>query len=233
MKNAYKTIERELIKGILNQEFPKGTSLDGVRELAVRFGVSRLVVHEALHRLADTGWISLQKRRPPIINNYLQTGDINILGSIAKNGDHFPLEIIGQLLEFRTVIVPAYTRKAIQNDNAMVISCLAKARKLNDDPIAIAKFDWELQTTLAALSGNCIYTLILNSFSALYFKTCQPFFANKAYREIVLRYYQKLTHAAINDDADEAAEVTRQAMLHRLYTFEQQVLNEKSEQEQT
>ena len=231
MKSAYKIVEQRLIKGILDREFPQGTALEGERELAKRFDVSRLVVREALQRLAEVGWISLQKNRPPVINPYWSTGDLNMLGSISNNEDRFPVEVIDQILEFRTVVAPAYTKSAIKNDNSRVIACLAKVKRLDGSPVAVAKFDWELQSTLAALSGNCVYTLMLNSFSSLYLKMSEPYFSNPVYREIVLEYYRKLMRAAVNEDAENGEEVTRVAMLHRLHAFRQQILDEGNQKE--
>jgi GntR family negative regulator for fad regulon and positive regulator of fabA len=230
MKNAYKYVEQQIISGILSKELPEGSSLKSIRELARSYDVSRLVVHDALQRLAEFGWITLQKRRPPIINSYWKTGNINILGSIIRNEDVIPVEIIEDLLEIRLDIAPAYTRLAVANDNSQVIACLSKAKKLGNNPIIIAKFDWELQVTLALLSGNRIYTLFLNSFSDLYFKICDSFFAHDSHCEIVLRYYQKLMHAAINDDPDEAEKATRLAMQVRLNSFRKQVHNTTREE---
>lgn len=222
MKKTHELIEKTLIEEFLNENPPSGEPLQSERGLAARFGTHRTAVREALKTLVEAGWISVNQRHATRVNNFWSNGTLDLLTSITRITGAVPPEILVHLLEVRSELAPAYTRQAVQNDSVEVIACLARARKLKDTPGAVAGFDWELQRTLAHLSGNKFYPLLLNSFAGIYFKTRGPFFASKEFREMARSYYQKLMHAAIEENPDEAETVTRTAMRLRLQIFRRQ-----------
>ena len=223
MKKAHLSVEIGLVDSILNGASPPGSQLPGDRELAAQYGVARPVVREALQNMAAAGWITVSQRKATIINDYWSNGTLDILSSIAKSGERFPVKLIGDLLEIRAELAPDYAARAIENDSAQVIACLAKARKLGTNGSAFAKFDWELHRLLSILSGNRIYPLILNSFASLYFKMRGHFFAAEDYRDASKSYYQKLLRAAIDENIQDARQITRTAMMQRVHLFRRQM----------
>ena len=56
----YQSIAAELLKSIESGEFPTGSRLPGERELAERFGVSRVTIREAEIALEAQGWIAIK-----------------------------------------------------------------------------------------------------------------------------------------------------------------------------
>lgn len=56
----YQSIAAELLKRIDSGEFPPGSRLPGERDLAERFGVSRVTVREAEIALEAQGWLSIK-----------------------------------------------------------------------------------------------------------------------------------------------------------------------------
>ncbi len=229
MKKAHIIIENQLVDSILTGASLPGDLLPGDRELALKYGVARPVVREALQNMAHSGWISINTRKASLVNNYWSDGTLDILASIAKSSEKFPIELIADLLEVRAELAPDYAAKAIEKDSAQVIACLAKARKLGTSGAAFAKFDWELHRMLSILSGNRIYPLILNSFANLYFKMRGQFFSAEDYREISRVYYQKLLKAAIDENIQDARQITRTAMLQRVHLFRRQIEARKNE----
>ena len=223
MKKAHIKVEMGLVEAILNGTSPVGSLLPGDRELSVQYGVARPVVREALQNLAHAGWVTVSQRKATLVNDYWSDGTLDILSSIAKSSEQFPIELIVNLLEIRAELAPDYAAKAIRNDSAQVIACLAKARKLGANGTAFARFDWELHRLMSILSGNRIYPLILNSFARLYFKMRGQFFSSEEYREASRSYYQKLLHAALEENAEEARQVTRVAMQQRVQLFRMQM----------
>lgn len=223
MKKAYEKVEKGITNAILQGETPPGSSLQSERELAARFDVSRLVVREALQKLAQAAWISISQRRVAQVNDFWSTGTLDILSTIARNTDSFPMELAAQLLEMRAEIAPDYARRAVRNDSPQLIAQLARARKLGDSPAAFARFDWELHRTMAILSGNRIYPLLLNTFAKLYFKMRGSFFTTEDYREASRDYYRKLLRAAIDENAEEADKITHSAMWQRVHLFRRQM----------
>ncbi|MDD3768739.1 MAG: GntR family transcriptional regulator [Aminobacterium colombiense] len=61
-KNLASQAYDRIKKGILSLEFPPGSSLQE-RALAEELGVSRTPVREAVHRLSQEGWITVNSRR--------------------------------------------------------------------------------------------------------------------------------------------------------------------------
>src|SRR5687768_11369832 len=56
----YQSIAAELLRLIESGEFPPGSRLPGERDLAERFGVSRVTVREAEIALEAQGWLSIR-----------------------------------------------------------------------------------------------------------------------------------------------------------------------------
>jgi GntR family transcriptional regulator, transcriptional repressor for pyruvate dehydrogenase complex len=56
----YQTIASKILKSIESGEFPAGARLPGERELAERFGVSRVTIREAEIALEAQGWIAIK-----------------------------------------------------------------------------------------------------------------------------------------------------------------------------
>lgn len=223
MKLLHRKVAQGMVDAILEGEFPVEGVLPGERELAARFGVNRATVREALEQLAQAGWVTVRERRAAMVNDYWSEGTLDIVPSMLASEASFPVELAINMLEVRAELAPHYVRMAVHNDSAQVIACLARARKLGDAPSAVAKFDWSLHRTLAILSGNKFYPLLLNSFARLYFRMRGQFFAAEEFRSMARGYYQKLMRAAINEDAAEAGEITRSAMNQRLHIFKRQV----------
>lgn len=208
-------VEKALIEAILEGSLPPGSPLPGERELAARYSVTRPTVREALQRLLRDGWITVNQRRTTTVNDFWKEGNLNVLSTIAGSVTNVPSEFVAELLEFRQVIAPDYARKAVQNQPLQVVATLAKSNT-NGELQQFVDFDWELHRTMAILSGNRIYPLILNSFSEMYFRMATSYFAFEECREASRRFYRELLKAAVNEDAEKAEEITRSAMRESL-----------------
>ena len=222
MKKSHERVEKALIDAFLKGNPAHGAALQSERDLAEQYSVSRTTVREALQHLQQSSWITVNQRHATIVNDFWSDGDLELLSSIARNTESFPMELAANLLELRVQFAPDYARRAVENDSSQVIACLARARKLGDHSGAVAKFDWELHKTMAILSGNKIYPLLLNSFAKLYFRLRGQFFADDEFRVLARGFYQKLMHAAIEEDGQQAEEITRSAMKQRLHVFRRQ-----------
>jgi DNA-binding transcriptional MocR family regulator len=62
-RNAAEQLAERLVTAIALGEFVPGQRLPAERELSGMLGVSRTVVREALHRLADDGYLEIQRGR--------------------------------------------------------------------------------------------------------------------------------------------------------------------------
>ena len=84
--------------------------------------------------------------------------------------------------------------------------------ELADEPAAFATYDWHLHHRLTILSGNPIFTLILNGFSELYPPMAERYFQTAAARTSSRAFYAGLLAAALEGDAETAEAITRRVM---------------------
>jgi GntR family transcriptional regulator, negative regulator for fad regulon and positive regulator of fabA len=222
MKRTHEMVEKALVDALLKGDPKPGSPLQSERDLAARFAVSRATVREALLKLQKSGWISVQERHATVVNNFWSRGDLELLSSISRNSEHFPADLASHLLELRIQFAPDYARRAVENGAEKLAECLSRSRRLGSGPGAIAKFDWELHLTMAILSGNKIYPLIMNSFADLYYKLRGEFFASEEFRAQARGFYRDLLQAVTLRDANQAEAITRAAMRQRLDNFKRQ-----------
>lgn len=205
-------LEGRLIEAILAGRYGPGDPLPAERELAQSLGVARPTLREVLHRLAAQGWITIQQGRPTRVNDYWTTGNPHMLAALAEHPQRLPGAFVGWLLEARRALAPAYARAAVREAPAQVVAVLAGAAELPPDARAFARFDWNLHRTLARLSGNPVYTWILNGYEELYDRLAPRYFQQPEGRAFSWRFYGRLLDAAMARDAARAERVTRYAM---------------------
>ena len=233
MRKTYEMVEKALIDGLLRGDPKPGCQLQSERDLAARFAVSRTTVREALLKLQNSGWISVQQRHATIVNDFWSQGDLELLSSITRNSDPFPPDLASHLLELRVQFAPDYARRAVENDAATLTGLLARAETLRKSSSSLVKYDWELHLAMAVMSGNRIYPLILNTFAHVYSKLRVTLFAKEEHRLQARSYYREMLQAASTGDADRAEEITRAAMELRLQNFKLQSTSLQKENRQT
>lgn len=220
-------VERQLIKSILEAEYPAGSPLPSERELANRLGVGRPIVREVIQRLERDGWLEVRKGQPAIVKDFWQHGTLNTLVNIVRNSEKITGEIITHLLELRISLTPAYVRDAVANQRPKVVSLLSTLDQLENHADAFAAFDWHLQKSLASLSPNPIYVLILNSFEQVYLKMARLYFAEPARREASRRYYHDLLEAALAQEATFVEQLARAMMAQSLEEWQNAMAGER------
>lgn len=219
MRKTCQMVEKALVDGLLRGDPKPGTALESERDLAARFSVSRATVREALQKLQNSGWISVQQRHSTIVKDFWSQGDLEILSSITRNSEPFPPDLASNLLELRVQVAPDYARRAVENDEGKLKEILAQAEKLRNSASALVRYDWELHLAMAVLSGNRVYPLILNSFSGVYMKLREALFTKEEHRLQTKSYYRDMLQAASSGNAILAENITRAAMILRLHNF--------------
>lgn len=79
-QHASDQVFRELASAILNRELAPGSPLPPERELSERFGVSRIVVREAIHRLKEYELVRVRQGSPTVVLDPDRATDIRLLG---------------------------------------------------------------------------------------------------------------------------------------------------------
>ena len=208
--------EEALVTAILDGTYPPGSTLPGERDLAAKLGVTRPTLREVLRRLERDGWVAIQQGKPTVVNYIWRDGGLNVLSAVVRYSRRLPPDFVLNLLQVRLVLAPAFTRAAVERAPEQVIVLLEAWSTLEDDAAAYAAFDWKLQHQLTIISGNPIYTLILNGFAGMYEEAATRYFAHDEMRHASRAFYAALWDAVhrpeIAEAAAEAEAVTRTAM---------------------
>lgn len=213
--------EDALVTAILDGVFPPNTTLPGERDLAAQLGVTRPTLREAVQRLARDGWLTVAHGKSTVVNNYWEEGGLNVLGALVAHPEHLPRGFITHLLQVRLQLAPAYTRDAVAHEPRAVVELLNPATELDGTPEAFAEFDWYMHRRLTILSGNPIYTLILNGFAGFYADIATLYFGVAETRELSYRFYAELAQTAVRRDAGAAEALSRSVMERSIAAWRQ------------
>jgi len=225
--------ENRLIEAILNGYFPIDTSLPAERELSSQLGVTRPTLREALQRLSRDGWLDIQQGKPTRVRNYLQEGNLGVLSSLARFSEYQTNDFIPNLLNIRILMAPSYTQLAIEKSPEEVSGFIKQYLTLPETKQAYASFDWEMHHKLTILSGNPIFTLILNGFKELYFPMACFYFQSEEARNTSKEYYRDLYQVSVTPAPQKAGQITKQVMQESLSLWiknfnEAKILKEKN-----
>ena len=204
--------ESRLIEAILEGQFPIGSLLPAERDLAAQLGVTRPTLRETLQRLARDGWIEINHGKPTRVRNFWQEGNLGVLGVLARYPQHVPTDFVPHLLQVRQLLAPAYTELAVEHAAATLLPFLSTLTTLPDTAPAYTTADWELHYRLTIASGNPIFTLILNGFSALYQTMGRLYFAQPEHRAHSQAFYRALAEQVEKGDGDAAPDLTHSVM---------------------
>ena len=204
--------EHQLIHLILSGTYQPGAALPGERELATHLGVTRPTLREALQRLSRDGWVRIQHGKATRVSDYMLEGGLAVLARLADHGN--ANDFIPHLLEIRAVLAPAYTRAAVTRSPGRVVDLLRTLP--HDTADAYTRFDWHVHHELTRLSGNLIYSLILNGFSDLYARAARTYFTHSEARAASRAFYEALHGAAVHKDPGAAEAITRDVSVRSL-----------------
>lgn len=208
--------ESRLITAILDGHFPIGGSLPSERELATQLGVTRPTLRETLQRMARDGWIAIRHGRSTRVRDFWREGNLGVLGGIARFPQHAPDDFVPNLLAVRLLMAPTYYRAAVETNPEQATELV---RQVGDSvaagdagPASFARADWQLHHEMTVLSGNPIFTLILNGFEQLYGQMAVIYFELARSCDHSRAFYASLLHAIEIADPPLVEELTRQTM---------------------
>lgn len=204
--------ESRLITAILDGFFPIGESLPPERELARQIGVTRPTLREALQRMARDGWIDIHHGRPTRVRDFWREGNLGVLSGIARYPQHAPDDFVPNLLTIRLLMAPTYFRRAVEYNPDQAEALLRQVVDVAPTPAAFAQADWALHHKMTVLSGNPIFTLILNGFESLYEQMALIYFELAAAQEHSRAFYGALLKATANAELALIEDLTRQTM---------------------
>ncbi len=81
-RSSADAVFEQLAAAILRGDFAAGSALPSERELSERFEVSRVILRQATHRLADMGLVRVRQGGATLVLDPSETNDIRVIGLI-------------------------------------------------------------------------------------------------------------------------------------------------------
>lgn len=169
---ALSALDRVLVEldRIVVEEFEPGMQLPSEGELALRFGVSRLTIREALKVLAGRDMVELSNGRRAVVLAPTSSTFANHLSVVIRRDPRASLELneIRQSLEVQAASLAAQraTRASlVAMESALSrMSEAARTFTIDGDPSSYQQADLEFHEALALASGNSMIAVVLTSF---------------------------------------------------------------------
>lgn len=220
-------------KKILSGEWPIGHRLPTERELTKMLNVSRSVVNAGMMELATQGFIKIVPRKWTEVMDYKKEGNLSILESIMNYGNNkIDPQILYNILSSRLLIEKECAYLAalnrVEDDLITFKNILHKEKQIKSNAQVnldeLIRIDFLFHHSIAAASGNMVYTLIIKSFEPIGTKLIHQFYSNSNVLEKVHQYHIKIIKAIEMQNAHEAKEAMEQLLLHG-----ETIINEKYE----
>lgn len=208
---------------ILSGELKIGERLPSERDFALRIGVSRPVLHEALVDLDAKGLVHIIPRRGVYVSDYRRSGSLAILSSLLAyhNGD-LDNSILQSLIDMRQIVETESARLAAHRRTLEQLAefhtmLRREQTAFNTDPQALTDIDFLFHLSVAISSGNLVYPLIINSFKGVYTSLTGRFFRKYCGTPVVLtvfQFHEKLVDAFDLMNEDSAGCIMTEMLRH-------------------
>ena len=162
--NLSEEVASYIKESILKQQYKPGDALPSENQMASQFGVSRVVIREALKELKSSRLIEV--RRGSKGGPYVCQFDTLNFGEQFCDMIRLRRMTVEQLFEARLLIEPEVIRlvlKNISNDQIESLHRLADRAKIETDPVIRRDLNIEFHHQLGTISGNSFYTLFIDS----------------------------------------------------------------------
>ena len=158
----YEEVAAQLERLILEGALKPGDKLPPERELAERFDVSRSAVREALRSLELKGLVEPRPGEGTLVRTPSLDSLLNPLASLLGQ----KLELVGELLEVRTMVEPHLAGRAARNATAEDIAQLDNILKRHEEKVARQELaieeDSEFHYTIARASKNSVILKVVD-----------------------------------------------------------------------
>jgi GntR family transcriptional repressor for pyruvate dehydrogenase complex len=192
-------LEAEVLSGGLEA----GTKLPSERELALRLGVSRPLVREALRSLVERGLVEISPGRGAFVRAASTAEAVRPLGSHYLRQKITPRHLI----EVRMIIEPAAARLAATRATEPEIEALGHAVEqitVSQSVLDQARWDIALHRLVAQMSRNPVIETTFESIATLVFELMLRSLSDPKIRAASAPYHRAL-YEAIRDSDPQGA----------------------------
>ncbi len=200
-------VASQIQKKIIMEEITIGARLPSVQELSKEFGVSQLIIREALKLLETLGHIKRGRGSGGayVINVFHRPLSI-FLKNMAENGRI----TIEDIWDVRFKLEPYAIERAIQNPQKEVFDKLRQlfeqAKNNLDDPVFLKNKNIEFHLILADLSGNPILSLFIKALLEILAEVAFNFL-DLQFEQNLIKIHEKLLGAIFEKDMERALQL--------------------------
>jgi GntR family transcriptional repressor for pyruvate dehydrogenase complex len=208
---------------IISGDLAPGERLPSERDLAVRLGVSRPVLHQAIVALDAKGLVRIEPRHGVFVCDFRRDGSMALLLTLMQHQDGvYQPELLSSLIQARLLIETETARlAALHRSEADLIelrSLFNERDSITPDNIAaLVEYDFNIHQLIAASSGNLMYALILNSLKQVHTNLAGAFYRAYASTQVaqeLITFHQQLFDAIAQQDPTRASQVMATMLKH-------------------
>ncbi len=212
LTNMTTTLTKKLKNDIINGVYQAGDRLLPLRELAIKYGVSRSVVNSVISTLSAQGFVSVSPRHYVIVNDIMKTGSLGILDDVLDSQNQpLKLRLLKDVLVYRKNIEMEAIHIIICNEH-IDLSQLSNVIEEHKKWMASPKNDIELLVNLDMLfhkallesTENIVYQLIHRHFESFSQKMIGYFYQNFNLSEQNFNLYIETFEAILSCDEKKA-----------------------------
>ena len=159
----------QLVAEILSGRLAPGDPLPAERELALRFGVNRHAIREALKGVRQAGLVRISQGDKTRVLDWRENAGLDVLVALAATGAVPPAELMRDVFEMRRSLAVDAARLCAQRADDTQIARVVEAaaaypeRAAEATPEAVVGADIDFWLAVINGSGNLAYRLAMNT----------------------------------------------------------------------
>jgi GntR family transcriptional repressor for pyruvate dehydrogenase complex len=155
----------QLAAALLAPEWPIGSALPGEAALAERFGVSRIIVRQAIHKLAEMGMVRTRQGGATVVLDPWDSSDVRVIELLYARAELTAPEgrdLFERRLFQGYVLVQLASRRASQQVLQELMALLEAFPVESAGPAEWAALEERYWRALANATGNRLYEFDMN-----------------------------------------------------------------------
>jgi GntR family transcriptional regulator, transcriptional repressor for pyruvate dehydrogenase complex len=192
-----------LEEDLLGPTVEPGTKLPSERQLALRFGVSRPVVREALRSLVERGLIEIAPGRGAFVRAIRMTDAARPLDALYRRQNATPRDLV----EARLMLEREAAGLAAERAEPEELDAMGRILERFDrtgDLIERARCDVAFHALIARMSHNPVIETMFSSIAALTFELMLRSLGDPAVSREGLPYHDEIFQAILDRDSERA-----------------------------
>ena len=188
---------------ILRGEIAPGTALPPEQALSTRFGVSKILVRQGLHRLAEADLVSVSQGEKTRAKDPARSSRLDVIALYYRLAPELPLsdDLVRSVLEKQYTqglsIVDVFSRRAAPESRKALVELVRSHSASAQSEPGIAALERAMWTFLAEATGNCILAAEVR----YWYETLaqRPHMPNPAPPALRFHFYEELARRLASD----------------------------------